>query len=368
MQVTLVLGETPAGRARIRAVFAALSMFYSGLLLLAALAPPAQSALLAIYRVEEGSKTAELVRTMLLLMVGVPPLEAGRRYLAGLLGAAKRTAWITAGAVANIGATAAAVVLLLRFEFTSALGVSTAWLPMIGVYAGYAADIALLVAGVAHSVDLEAMVDRPEAAPVGYGGILAFSWPLLLRETAMGLSRPMVNLWTARSADGAVELAVLTITFPFVHTCYGWLNELKNLAPAFKHQPAEFAAIRQFYILIFGLSQLLMAGLTLTPLSTILLTNATGIPLSLALRCKPTLRLFMLWPAAVAVRSYWTGEALVERRTSALAAAGPLRVLSIALMLVAVPWAAPGLGGAVAGTVALCSGFCPGPPGAFKRP
>ena len=51
------------------------------------------------------------------------------------------------------------------------------------------------------------------------------------------------------------------------------------------------------------------------PLSTVLLTRLTGIDAALAARCQPTLRLFVLWPAAVASRSYWTGEALVERRT-----------------------------------------------------
>lgn len=53
-----------------------------------------------------------------------------------------------------------------------------------------------------------------------------------------------------------------------------------------------------------------------------------------------------------------------------LCCAGPLRVLAIALMLVAVPWAVPGLGGAVAGTVALCSGdaFRPFQPRGFSLP
>eukprot|EP01052_Picozoa_sp_SAG31_P070508 SAG31_NODE_29382_length_396_cov_0.804714_1_plen_81_part_01 len=80
MQVTLVLGKTQTARRRIRGFCGVLSLFYSCLLLLAAWAPAVRAPLLALYHVDPASQTAQLVSTMLALMVFVPQLEVCRRY------------------------------------------------------------------------------------------------------------------------------------------------------------------------------------------------------------------------------------------------------------------------------------------------
>ena len=59
------------------------------------------------------------------------------------------------------------------------------------------------------------------------------------------------------------------------------------------------------------------------------------------------------------VRPVTAVHSVVAATTKALAPAGPLRVLTIGLVLLCIPPGGLfGSGGAVAGTVALCAGFC----------
>ena len=86
----------------------------------------------------------------------------------------------------------------------------------------------------------------------------------------------------------------------------------------------------------------------------------TGVQPELVALCVTPMRIFTLWPPAVALRSYCQGRALRERRTKALAAAGPLRVLAIATTLQLFSLADGAFAperAAVAGTIALCAGF-----------
>eukprot|EP01048_Picozoa_sp_COSAG05_P011933 COSAG05_NODE_1161_length_5664_cov_2.031626_2_plen_240_part_00 len=145
---------------------------------------------------------------------------------------------------------------------------------------------------------------------------------------------------------------------------YGWLNELRSIAAAYADDPVVSRALRSFYIAATGFSLFLMWVMTWSPASEWLLTQLTGIPHELFERCVVPLRLFTLWPPAVALRSYTQSLALRERCTERLAPAGPLRVLAIFVVLQlfsAVQEAAgkqrPLFPGAVVGTIALCAGF-----------
>ena len=145
---------------------------------------------------------------------------------------------------------------------------------------------------------------------------------------------------------------------------YGWLNELKNVAPAFKDDQAVSAAIKPFYLTAMGCSMGLMGLFAWLPAGAWILTNITGVQPELVENCIGPMRLFTLWPPAVSLRSYCQGMALCERRTEALAPAGPLRVVAIAVTLQGFTF----LDGtslatslmprpSMVGTIALCMGF-----------
>ena len=151
---------------------------------------------------------------------------------------------------------------------------------------------------------------------------------------------------------------------PFIHVAYGWLNELKNVAPAFKDDHATSDAIKPFYLVAMGFSLFLMVTFAWLPVGAWILTEITGIHPDMVSQCIGPLRLFTLWPPAVSLRSYCQGMALCERRTEALAIAGPLRVVAIAATLgmftiLDSTSMSPSLmpRASMVGTIALCMGF-----------
>lgn len=150
---------------------------------------------------------------------------------------------------------------------------------------------------------------------------------------------------------------------PFIHVAYGWLNELKNVATAFKHDEMVSNMVKPFYVMATGFSLGLMILFGWLPVGAWILTYVTGVQPDLVARCIGPMRLFTLWPPAVAIRSYCQGMALCERRTEALAPAGPLRVVAIATTLqlfttldgTLPPSMMPRA--SMVGTIALCAGF-----------
>ena len=62
------------------------------------------------------------------------------------------------------------------------------------------------------------------------------------------MSRPIINLFVARGIEGTEGLAVLTIVYALAHLPYGWLNELKNLPPAFQKLDPDTRFIRRFTV------------------------------------------------------------------------------------------------------------------------
>lgn len=74
--------------------------------------------------------------------------------------------------------------------------------------------------------------------PLSLRYVLHFFWPLALIMSIRGFSRPLINLFISWGPNGAEALAVLTVVYSLAYVFYGWLNEMRSLAPAFKaHDP-----------------------------------------------------------------------------------------------------------------------------------
>ena len=83
-----------------------------------------------------------------------------------------------------------------------------------------------------------------------------------------GLSRPAINLYIGSQAGGEAALAILTVVYTVAHTGYGWLNEMRSLAPAFAGFKGSLVAIRRFAL---GAGLVSFAGMGLafwTPVRT----------------------------------------------------------------------------------------------------
>jgi hypothetical protein len=136
---------------------------------------------------------------------------------------------------------------------------------------------------------------------------------------------------------------------------YGWLNDIRNLSLAFREEPNNRETIRRFAIGCALVSLAIMGIFFWTPLRDVILRDWVGVPEELASLATIPLHLFAGFSIAVAVRAYYHGIGIVERRTGALAPSAPARLAAIVLTLIILPWF--GVDGATMGVAALLAGF-----------
>ena len=90
-------------------------------------------------------------------------------------------------------------------------------------------------------------------------------------------------------------------------------------------------------------------------LSEVILERLIGVDASLAARARVPLLIYSLYSVIVVVRAYYHGIGLRERRTQAMAASAPARILAILVALILLPRF--GIYGATLGIAALTAGF-----------
>ncbi|MBI2503581.1 MAG: hypothetical protein HYW07_10170 [Candidatus Latescibacteria bacterium] len=294
------------------------------------------------------AEVGESVRSALFWLVPIPILEGINRSLAGLLMRARRTQVVSYATLASIAASIAAVFALLPTPLVQAQPIR---LPLLVSYTGIAVYLGVLGWGYRRWVG-------PGLAPAGEAPSLAylcrFFWPLALVMAIQGLSRPLINFFVARGPEGQESLAALAVVYSLAHLPYGWVNELRSLAPAFRTEPRSLYHIRRFAAGCGLLSFAIMALAFWTPLRGFILGHMLGLDLVLAGRCQWPLFLFSFFPLAVALRAYFHGVALIQHRTRALAPSAPARIGIIWAVLMVLPQSVPG---ATRGVGALLSGF-----------
>jgi progressive ankylosis protein len=347
-QVGLVLAESRQALRRIRVFVLWAGLSLSGVLALLALSPLGDWVIEGLHGVAPA--LGALVRQALLGFIPIPLLDAWNRLYSGLLLQVRRTEIVSGATLANIGASIAAVFLLLPVPLVQTHPIL---LPVLVVYAGALADLGVLSWGYYRYVRLT--LPRETEKEPGYLYVLNFFWPLALVMAIQGLSRPLINLFVARGADGQQALAVLAVVYPLAHLPYGWVNEIRSLPVAFRQIAGSLVHIRRFSLGCGLFSFGLMVLMFWTPLRRIILAEWIAIEPVLVDPCAAPLVIFSFFPLAVMVRAYLHGVALLERRTWALAPSGPSRIGIILVALIALP--AAGIRGATLGTTALLSGF-----------
>lgn len=173
--------------------------------------------------------------------------------------------------------------------------------------------------------------------------------------TFQGVSRPLINLVVSRGADATEALAALTVVYALGHIHYGWLNELRSLASAFREEKDSLKQIARFAAGCAAVSFTLALILFWTPIRLYLLTDLIGIDRTLADLCTAPLMIFSFFPFAVTLRGYYHGVGIVKRMTDALAVSAPSRVTAIAVALGI--FSTLGVPGATMGIGALFCGF-----------
>src|SRR5690606_9580246 len=137
------------------------------------------------------------------------------------------------------------VVLLLPIE---AIRARPIWLPILATYAMILVEVTVLYWGKQRYIRLPAERENLARASLSYVDIIQFFWPLALIMFVQELSRPLINLFIARGPEGTVALAVLSLTYALGQWPYRWLNEIRNLPPAFHSEDPQLRSIRRFAI------------------------------------------------------------------------------------------------------------------------
>lgn len=292
---------------------------------------------------------AYLARVALLWFVPVPVLDGVCLFYSGLLIRIHRTDVVSYATVISIVASIVAVFALLPLAAVQARPIL---LPILVTYSGLLVGLGITLWGYRRYA--RPLQDKINAG-LSFGYVVQFFWPLALIMAVQGLSRPLINLFVSRGPDGAQALAVLTIVYALGHLPYGWLNEIRNIPPAFKDKADSLSQLRRF---VFGCGLLSFGTMIIlfwTPLRSYILEQLLGLDPYLAALCAAPLVIFSFFPPAVMVRAYLHGIGLLEHRTRALAPSGPLRIGAILAALTILPLL--GVYGATLGVAALLSGF-----------
>ncbi len=169
------------------------------------------------------------------------------------------------------------------------------------------------------------------------------------------LSRPLINLFVARGPDATAALAILAVLYTLGRIPYGWLNEIRNLAPSFREEAGSERYIRRFAVACSFISFGMMLLMFWSPLRDTILEQLIGVDAGLAARARVPLLIFSSYSLIVAARAYFHGIGLRERRTQAMAPSAIARVIAILVALVVLPLF--GVYGATLGIAALTAGF-----------
>ncbi len=292
---------------------------------------------------------ADQAQTALLLMSPLALINSLVRYYSGLLARFRRTEIISLSSTGGIIVRVASVFLLLNRNFVQEEPIL---LPIVVSLLGALIEWAIVMWG-------HLRYARPalpaSGDPLTLAEIVRFLWPLAIIMTFQGLSRPLINLVVSRGSDATEALAVLTVVYALGHIHYGWVNELRSLAPAFREEDNSLPGIRRFSVGCCAISFTIALILFWTPIRSYLLLDLIGIEPVLADRCIDSLLIFSFFPFAVTLRSYYHGVGVLRRMTDAMAASAPSRITAIGIALFIFSFT--GVAGATRGIGSLFCGF-----------
>jgi progressive ankylosis protein len=301
------------------------------------------------------SELGTVVRFALLLLIPFPLIKGMTLFHAGLLLRMRRTALVSYAMLANLAVSVVAVFVLLPLPFVRQRPIL---LPVLVIYAGLLVQFGITVWGAyRYQNRLFALETTAPAAsgPLSFADIARFFWPLALIMLIQEMSRPLINLFVARGPDATAALAILAVLYTLGRIPYGWLNELRNLAPAFREEPRSMDTIRRFALACSIVSFGMMLVMFWSPLRDVILERLIGVDAGLAERARTPLLIFSFYSFIVATRAYFHGIGLRERRTRAMAPSAPARIIAILSALIILPQL--GVTGATLGIAALTAGF-----------
>ncbi|XP_077983792.1 progressive ankylosis protein homolog [Glandiceps talaboti] len=302
--------------------------------------------------------------------LGLYPLLDGISWVyAGILLQHRHSVIVGCASLVDIFTQIGVVVILLQspLQYTTPI-----LIPIIALYIGCIARLVIVLAGYFKFVHRKykqvSATNTQEALTIKK--VLWFWWPLALVQAVQRISRPIVNLFVARDLEGTDEaviaLAVLTVTYPVGRVPWGWLNELKAIAPTFSKEALQRNGprnritprkIRIFNFCCLAVSMIFMFIVFWIPgIITGFLTTVIKVEEWLAELCLVPLKLFTFFAIPVALRAHLTSWLLVYKKTWIVAPSAVVRLITLIVTLIVLPLC--GVHGASHGVGALLASFC----------
>jgi hypothetical protein len=346
-QLGLVLVDSRDALRQVRRFVLLASLLLAGLLGSLTFGPQSVWVIEQLHGIDAG--LSRVVREALVWFVPIPVILGLTYFYSGLLIRIRRTDLVSLATLASVGANITAVVVLLPAGFIQAKPIL---LPILVTYAGVLTELGVNLWNHGRCFS-PSLAERGRPLTAGY--IVRFYWPLALIMAIQGVSRPVINLFISHGPDAAQALAVLTVVYSLGRLPYSWLNEIRNLAPAFQDRAGSLPHIRRFTVGCALVSLAIMVSLFWTPLRVYILQTLIGLDTDLARRAHVPLLIFTFFSLAVTFRAYGHSIGLLERRTQAMAPSAPARLIAIVIALIILPYL--GVHGAARGVAALLCGF-----------
>ena len=210
-----------------------------------------------------------VVRIALFWLIPYPLLRGYVLFHAGVLLRVRHTERVSYATLSNLGVSILAVFGLVLVPWIQRQPIL---LPILVTYIGTVTELAVLLTGVAQHGGPITHKPRPASAPpVTLVGVVRFFWPLALIMIVQEVSRPVINLFVARGPDATNALAILAVLYTLGRIPYGWLNDIRSLAPAFRDEANGRHYIKRFAVACGVVSLTMMVVLFWTPLRDIIL-------------------------------------------------------------------------------------------------
>ena len=281
----------------------------------------------AIFAIEGG--VLDSVIRYLRFLLPVVLLAGLRNHYTGLLVQAKRTG---------------AVTLLNLLSLATVIGVLVG-----GFHAGWPAVRTLATAEIAASVlHLAAtwlcvrrwVVFADDAdAPLSYREAFSFFWPIATTGAMFAISRPILYALVGRGPNPEPVIAALRVSFDFGMMFQNPMNQFRHLFATFGCD--DLPGVRRFMIRAMFVLATTMFIVAATPLSLWLYRDLLGVGGDVLRMARQATLVLCLVPVVMALRNYFHGQSLVDRKTTSLAVGSVLRNLAIAAaagLLLAVGW------------------------------
>ena len=196
--------------------------------------------------------------------------------------------------------------------------------------------------------------DPSNSGPIPrYAELWRYFWPIAITGMVYGLSRPLLFGFVGRAPNAILSTAALRVGFDVIMIFQVCVNQFRHFFAAFGTD--GLAEKRVFMRRVVTGLLAIMILIALTPLSEILFGLILGLRGDLYTYSRQVTSVAIGVPALLAVRNYYQGILLSEKRTTAMALGSLLRIIAIA----AVAATMLGLGwlGPVTAALAMVTGF-----------